>query len=143
MNIANLQIQGLVMAVAHINQALVKRGILSIDDVDSALAKTEASLTAEERVFEDMDPAQRDALCFPVRLLKRANLGQSEDFIQSFSELTKEIGRSKEPYNDQRRGSCRRAVISKPITGSAFSILSFSRSKPSISNPTSVSERRA
>jgi hypothetical protein len=67
-----------------------------------ALDKTEANLTSEERVYESLDPAQRDALCFPIRLLKLANLGQSEDFIQSFTELAAEVGRTKEPYNDQR-----------------------------------------
>ena len=101
MNVANLQIQGLLIAFAHINQVLVKKGILSVDDVDLALDKAEANLTGEERAYEDLDPAQRDALCFPIRLLKLANLGQSEDFIQPFSELVREVGRSKKAYNDE------------------------------------------
>jgi hypothetical protein len=102
MNVANLQLEGLMMAFASINQTLVQKGLLSVDDIDLALRKAEAALTSEERLFEDMSPTNRDAVCFPIRLLQLANLGQSEDSIQPFAELTKAVGRTKEPYNDQR-----------------------------------------
>ncbi|WP_245279218.1 hypothetical protein [Mesorhizobium loti] len=42
------------MAVAAINNALVHGGILSIDDIDLALRTAEASITADERMYEDM-----------------------------------------------------------------------------------------
>lgn len=102
MNVANLQIEGLLMAVASITNALVHKGVLSVDDVDLALRKAEASVTGEERVHEDMSPANRDALCFPIRLLQLANLSASEADVCSFSELAKMVGKTKEPYNDQR-----------------------------------------
>lgn len=57
MNAANLQLEGLMMAVAAINNALVHRGMLSVDDIDVALRKAEASVTSDERVYEDMSPA--------------------------------------------------------------------------------------
>jgi hypothetical protein len=41
MNVANLQLEGLVMAVASINNLLVHRGLLSIDDIDIALRRAE------------------------------------------------------------------------------------------------------
>jgi hypothetical protein len=102
MNVANLQIEGLLMAVASINNALVRKGILSVDDIDLAMDKAEANITGEERNYEDLSPANRDAICFPIRILKAANLGQSEDHIQTFSELARSVGLNKEPYNDQR-----------------------------------------
>jgi hypothetical protein len=102
MNVANLQLEGLMMALASINQTLVQKGLLSVDDIELALRKAEASFTSEERLFEDMSPTNRDAVCCPIRLLQLANLGQSEHSVQSFSELTKAVGRTKEPYNDQR-----------------------------------------
>ena len=74
MNVANLQLQGLLMAIASINNALVHKGVLNIDEVDLALQKAEANLTSEERMFEDMTPPQRDAVCFPIRLLKRPTI---------------------------------------------------------------------
>ena len=102
MHVANLQLEGLIMALAFINQALVRKGILSVDEVDLALRKAEASFTSEERLFEDMTPTNRDAVCFPIRVLQLANLGQSEDSVQPFSELARSVGQTKEAYNDQR-----------------------------------------
>ena len=102
MHVANLQLEGLMMALAFINQTLVRKGILSVDEVDLALRKAEASFTSEERLFEDMTPTNRDAVCFPIRVLQLANLGQSEDSVQPFSELARSVGQTKEAYNDQR-----------------------------------------
>lgn len=90
------------MALAAINNLLVHKGLLSIDDIDTALRKAEASITDGERTYEDMSPANRDAICFPLRLLQIANHAQGETAIPSFSELAKMVGQTKEPYNDQR-----------------------------------------
>jgi hypothetical protein len=57
MNVANLQIEGLIMALAYTHRALVGKGILSAEQIEHALHKAEASLTAEERLFQDMTPA--------------------------------------------------------------------------------------
>lgn len=101
MNVANLQLEGLLMAVAAINNALVHKGLLSVDEIDRALRTAEASITGDERVYEDFTPSNRDAVCFPLRFLQQANLGQSETSVQSFSELAKSVGQTKKPYNDQ------------------------------------------
>jgi hypothetical protein len=101
-NVANLQLEGLLMAVASINNLLVEQQLLSVDDIDTALRKAEAGLTGDEHVLEDMSPANRDAVCFPIRLLRLANRMQSENGVPPFSELTRTIGRTKEAYNDQR-----------------------------------------
>ncbi len=101
MNTANLQLQGLLLAVASINNALVHKGLLGIDEIDLALRKAEASLTAEERLFEDMSPANRDAICFPIRLLQAANRSQGETSVPGFSELARMVGLNKDHYNDQ------------------------------------------
>lgn len=90
------------MAVAAINNLLVHKGLLSVDDIDLALHKVEAGLTSDERVYEDMSPANRNAVCFPVRLLRMANNDQGEADIPSFSELARMVGTTKQPYNDQR-----------------------------------------
>jgi hypothetical protein len=102
MNVANLQLEGLMMAVASINNLLVHRGLLSIDEIDTALRRVEASVTGDERTFEDMSPANRDAICFPIRLLRIANTAQGELDIPPFTELAKMVGKTKEPYNDQQ-----------------------------------------
>jgi len=65
--VANLQLEGLLMAVAAVNNALVRKRLLTIDDIDRALKTAEASFKGDERLFEDMSPANRDAVCFPLQ----------------------------------------------------------------------------
>ena len=101
MNVASLQLEGLMMAIASLNNLLVHKGLLSVDDIDVALRKAEAGVTGDERVYEDMSPANRDAICFPIRLLQLANNAQSETDVPPFSELAKMVGQTKQPYNDQ------------------------------------------
>ncbi len=43
-NVANLQLEGLMVAVASINNVLVHKGLVSIDDINDALRQTEASV---------------------------------------------------------------------------------------------------
>ncbi|HEY6633322.1 MAG TPA: hypothetical protein VIZ90_17870, partial [Rhizobiaceae bacterium] len=86
---------------ASINSALVHKGLLGIDEIDIALRKAEASLTGEEGLFEDMSPANRDAICFPIRLLQLANNSQGETSVMGFSELARMVGKTKDHYNDQ------------------------------------------
>jgi hypothetical protein len=101
MNVANLQLEGLLMAIASINNVLVHKGLLTIDEIDEALRRAEASVTSEERLYEDMSPANRDAVCFPIRFLQSANLAQSETGVPSFSQLARRVAQTKMPYNDQ------------------------------------------
>lgn len=101
MNTANLQLQGLLLAVASINNTLVRKGLLSVGEIDLALRRAEASLTGEERLLEDMSPANRDAICFPIRLLLLANNSRDETGVPGFSQLTRMVGQTKEHYNDQ------------------------------------------
>ncbi|MER9006107.1 MULTISPECIES: hypothetical protein [unclassified Mesorhizobium] len=98
MNVANLQLEGLLMAVASINQVLVRKGLLTVEDIDIALRK--AIETGEER-SDGMSESNRDAVNFPIRLLELANQCQPEADMPSFSKLARMVGQMKEPYNDQ------------------------------------------
>ena len=89
------------MAVASLTHALVGKGLLSVDEVDVALAKAEAAMTGEARAYSDLTPSNRDAVCFPIRLLRLANRSSGETDICSFSELARMVGQTKAPYNDQ------------------------------------------
>lgn len=101
MNTANLQLEGLYLAIASVNNLLVSKGILSVEEIDTALRRAEANATSDENIVEVMSPANRDAVCFPIRFLQLANNSGSERDIPSFSELARMVGRTKEPYNDQ------------------------------------------
>jgi hypothetical protein len=101
MNVANLQLEGLMMALASLNNVLVQKGLVSITEIDEALHRAESALASEERLYEDMSPSQRDAVCFPLRLLRMANRDQTDAGVPGFSDLARMVGRRKEPYNDQ------------------------------------------
>lgn len=101
MNTANLQLEGLLMAIAAVNQALVDKGILATEDVDRALAICEQTALGDERLTEDLSPANRDAVLFPIRLLRLANNMAGEHGLPPFAELARTIGETKHPYNDQ------------------------------------------
>jgi len=98
MNTANLQLEGLYLVVAAINNALVQKGVLSRAEVSVALERAEQIALGDYRVEEKLPPAYRDAIAFPARLLLKANQGGDG---QSFSELARAVGATKAPYNDQ------------------------------------------
>ncbi|MHA6687042.1 hypothetical protein [Mesorhizobium sp. A556] len=100
MNVANLQLEGLLMAIASLNHVLVRKGIVSAEELDIALRKAEAGETDQERA-EGMSSSNRDAINFPIRLLQLANQCQPEADMPSFSKLTRMVGQVKEPYNDE------------------------------------------
>lgn len=99
MNVANLQIEGLCLAIAAINHALVEKGILSQVELDDALRKAEATARGDDRFVEDLNPSNRDAICFPIRVLQIANTTGAER-PWSFTELARLVGETKLPYND-------------------------------------------
>ena len=101
MNTANLQLEGLLMAIAAINQVLVAKGVLATEEIDRALAAAEQTALGDDRVNEDMSPANRDAVVFPFRLLRIANNTAGERDVSPFAELTRMVGETKGRHNDQ------------------------------------------
>lgn len=101
MNTANQQLEGLLIAVASINNLLVAKGLITTDELTSTLDKAEQTVLGDYR-SDELDPARRDAIAFPIRLLRLAKNGSSAGEVQSFSELAKLVGQTKGSYNDQR-----------------------------------------
>lgn len=101
MNVANLQLQGLYMAIAAINNALVAKGVLTREEVNLALGRAEQTALGDDRTVEDMNPAGRDAIAFAARFLALANNSASETDIPPFSELARMVGQTKGRYPDQ------------------------------------------
>ena len=100
MNTANLQLEGLFLAVAAVHRAIVDKGVLTAEEIDKALHSAEVQAMGDDCVEDEMSPANRDAVCFPIRLLRVANRTQ-DPAKRSFSELAKTVGRTKQSYNDQ------------------------------------------
>ena len=101
MNTANLQLEGLVMVMAGINRALVAKGVLSTAELDRVLAVSEQTAMGDDRVAEDLSPSNRDAIVFPIRLLRLANNMADGAAVPSFSALARMVGETKGPHNDQ------------------------------------------
>ncbi len=101
MNTGNLQIEGLLLAIAMLNRRLVEKGLLTLDEIEESLHKAEAFATGDERI-EELSPANRDAVCFPIRFLRIANREGGVEEGLYFSELTRRVGTTKAPYNDQQ-----------------------------------------
>jgi hypothetical protein len=101
MNTANLQLEGLMMAIAGLNEMLVNKGVVSVEEIDKSLARSEQTVLGDDRVVEDLSPANRDAIAFPIRLLRVANNAADQAGMLSFAQLTRMVGETKGPDNDQ------------------------------------------
>jgi len=100
MNVANLQLEGLLMAIASINHVLVRKGVLTVEEIDTALLKAQSNMTSEER-SEELSLASRDAINFPLRVLHLCNQCPPEADLPQFSEIARLVADMKPPYNDQ------------------------------------------
>ena len=101
MNTANLQLEGLYLSIAAMNEAIVRKGVLTREQVDAALRSAEET-AASDYGNEDKSSAHRDAVAFPMRVLRLANNMSADGQVPAFSELAKMVGQTKEPFNDQR-----------------------------------------
>lgn len=99
MNAANLQIEGLLMAVAAVNRCLVDKGVLSREEIEKALVLAEVGITGDDRALEDLTPSNRDAVAFPIRMLREANARADR---AEFAALARSVGQNKGRYNDQQ-----------------------------------------
>ena len=70
-------------------------------EIDRALAISEQTALGDERLTEDLSPSNRDAVLFPIRLLRLANNMAGDRGVPPFAELARAVGESKAPYNDQ------------------------------------------
>ncbi|MDB5621877.1 MAG: hypothetical protein JWR39_440 [Devosia sp.] len=96
MNTANLQLEGLYLALAAVNRALVDAGVVSRDQLELAFRKTESVALGADRM-SNLSPAERDAVCFPIRVLQVALEAPDADF----ADLARTVGTTKPRHNDQ------------------------------------------
>ena len=65
MNPANLQLEGLCAAVAALMDALREKGVLSAQDLETALGAAEDKITSDPAHRPGLSGANREAICFP------------------------------------------------------------------------------
>ncbi|RDJ21424.1 hypothetical protein DWF00_22460 [Bosea caraganae] len=94
MNTANLQLEGLLIAVAELSRLLVRKGLVEASEVEQALATAEASLRADLPRMGQLSGSNVEAVCFPIRFLSAA-LRAKGGAPLAFSELACQVGQSK------------------------------------------------
>lgn len=95
MNPANLQLEGLYVAVAALMFALRQKGTLSAQEIEDVLRAAEDKLSTDPARQTKLSDASLDAICFPLRYLRLANKASSEGRDPSFSELATLVGQTK------------------------------------------------
>ena len=91
MNVANLQLEGLYMAVAAVNDLLVEKGFISREELARALSEAEAAASSGRSA--NLSSAEQDAVRFAPRLLVLANRAEAGT---SFSDLARQVGQQKD-----------------------------------------------
>ena len=79
MNTANLQLEGLLLALVSLVELLDRKGIASRDELDAMLAAAERNATRDPQRPTELSPANADAICFPIRFLRAALRGPAGD----------------------------------------------------------------
>lgn len=82
------------MALASINHVLVRKGVLTIEEIDDALLKAQANMVDAGRADELTD-ADRDAINFPLRMLQITNQCAPEADVPTFAEVARMVGEMK------------------------------------------------
>ena len=91
MNTANLQIEGLLVALATLNNRLISSGVLTREEVSDALDEALQTLSAD--TSRNLSDANVKAILFPVRFLADAVRATQDETDRAFAEETRRIGR--------------------------------------------------
>jgi hypothetical protein len=96
MNTANLQLEGLYVAVTALADALREKGLLSAEEIKTSLdrAETVAWRAASEK---DISAANIEAIIFPIRYLRVAVEASSRGQHLPFHEVARIVGETKLP----------------------------------------------
>src|SRR5690554_3747826 len=95
MNTANLQMEGVLMAMAAVCHLLRQKGIADEAEVDSALAEAEAALAQDSLRPEQLSRANVEAALFPVRFLREANRRDLPGSAAAYTEIATTVGRTR------------------------------------------------
>ncbi|NKK76916.1 hypothetical protein [Rhizobium leguminosarum] len=91
MNTANLQLKGLIMAMASICDAIVDKQLLTRGEIDAALLKAQKAI--EEDDDHELSGANRAAILFPIRVLQLAGEAGRKGEGATFSDYAKRVGK--------------------------------------------------
>lgn len=85
MNTANLQMEGLVLALSRLIETLRQKGLLTRQEIETALREADEAARID-CAGRNISPAQAEAVRFPIRfLMAGTNIGSGE--VATFSSL--------------------------------------------------------
>lgn len=111
MNTANLQLEGLYVAVAALAEALREKGLLSAAELAGTFERAEA-VAWQAAAEKDISASNIGAIVFPIRYLKVAVEASANGKHLPFHEVARLVGEAKLPRPEGqyvRRGDERRA----------------------------------
>jgi hypothetical protein len=93
MNPANLQLQGVLLAVYALLDGIKTKGVMNQEEIDDALATAEANALSDADRVASISGASLDAILFPIRFLRKANSVSRQP--ETFSTLAQLVGETK------------------------------------------------
>ncbi len=93
MNTANLQLEGLLLAVSSVLETMRRKGLLTEQEIVESLGDAEACTKSRIGGMPDLSAANLDAIQFPIRFLRAAMSVTSHG--ASFMELTTMVAETK------------------------------------------------
>jgi hypothetical protein len=90
MNTANLQLQGVLTAMAELLRAMEAKGVLSGAEIEAALSRAEREAAAGAGQREGLSHAHVEAACFPARYLRTALSGTADE--RDFATVVATVG---------------------------------------------------
>ncbi|MDZ5699044.1 MULTISPECIES: hypothetical protein [Phyllobacteriaceae] len=93
MNTANLQMEGVLMAMSALCRIMREKEIASSEEIDTALAEAEAVLAADRLRPEKISHANVEAVLFPLRFLREANRREAPGTSAAYTEIATRVGR--------------------------------------------------
>ena len=100
MNTANLQLEGLYVAVSALMNALQQKDLLTEQEIEASLGEAEEMLRSDPHRSAEMSASHVDAILFPLRYLRLANRTWTDGEFRGFGELAARVGREKPQQGD-------------------------------------------
>lgn len=95
MNTANLQMEGVLMAMAALCRLMREKGVAETGEIDAALAQAETALAADKLRPEQLSQANVEAVLFPLRFLREANGREAAGAPAAYTEIATRVGRTR------------------------------------------------